>query len=365
MTTPTTEVLLAIGTKKGLVLARSTDRTSWRTSELTLPMNGVYAVAIDTRAHPARILASADSSHWGPTVLRSDDLGQSWDEPDSGSIAFPADTGAALERVWSIVASPTESGVVWAGSQPSALFRSEDSGEHFDLVRPLWDHPHRPQWGAGFGGQAIHTVLPHPQDPARVTVAMSTGGVYRSADSARSWAPANIGVTAPFLPGPQPEFGQCVHKVARDSETPERLYLQNHHGVCRSDDDGGTWSSIADGLPCDFGFAMVAHPRRGDTAYSFPIESDGMRMPPDRKCRVFRTEDAGRSWTALTDGLPAPPYYGTVLRDAMCADDCDPTGIYFGTRDGEVYASADDGEHWALVAAHLPDVLCVRAAVVG
>jgi hypothetical protein len=358
-------VLLAIGTAKGLVLARSEDRRAWRMSELKFPMNGVYAVAIDTRADVPRILASADSSHWGPTVVRSDDLGESWVESTQATVAFPADTGAALERVWSIATSPTEPDVIWAGSQPSALFRSDDGGASFELVRSLWEHPHRPKWGAGFGGQAIHTVLAHPHDPARVTVAMSTGGVYRSDDAAHTWAPANTGVSAYFMPGPTPEFGQCVHKVARDSARPERLYLQNHRGVYRSDDDGATWTSIADDLPCDFGFAMLAHPRRGDTAYSFPIESDGMRLPPERACRVFRTEDAGISWSALADGLPDPPYYGSVLRDAMCADDAEPTGIYFGTRGGEVYASADEGEHWDLVAAHLPDVLCVRAAVVG
>ena len=49
----------------------------------------------------------------------------------------------------------------------------------------------------------------------------------------------------------------------------------------------------------------------------------------------------------------------------MCADDADPAGLYVGTRNGEVYASTDDGEQWALVASHLPDVLCVRAAVVA
>jgi hypothetical protein len=360
-----TDVLLAIGTEKGLLLARSNDRASWRVSDLHFPMNGVYAVAIDTRTSTPRVLVSADSSHWGPSVLHSDDLGRTWAESGRNAIAFPGDTGAALTRVWALVPSPTEPDVVWAGSQPSALFRSEDGGVTFQLVRSLWDHPHREQWGAGFGGQAVHTVLPHPADPTRITVAMSTGGVYRSSDSANSFAPANSGVSAYFMPDPMPEFGQCVHKVARDSAAPEQMYLQNHRGVYRSDDDGTNWTSIAEGLPCDFGFAMVAHPRRGNTAYSFPIESDGMRLPPDRVCRVFRTQDAGRSWEALSDGLPEAPYYGSVLRDAMCADDADPTGIYFGTRDGEVYASRDDGDNWQLVAQHLPDVLCVRAAVVG
>jgi photosystem II stability/assembly factor-like uncharacterized protein len=109
---------------------------------------------------------------------------------------------------------------------------------------------------------------------------------------------------------------------------------------------------------------MVAHPSQGGVAYTFPVESDGMRLPPDRRCRVFRTADAGSSWTALHDGLPDEDYYGVVLRDAMCADDADPAGIYFGTRDGAVFASPDEGEHWVPVADHLPDVLCVRAAQV-
>ncbi|MFC6021290.1 WD40/YVTN/BNR-like repeat-containing protein [Plantactinospora solaniradicis] len=358
--------LLAIGTSKGLFLATSgDDRRSWQVSGPHFPMTGVYAVAIDKRRAAPRLLAGVTSSHFGPSVATSDDLGASWQEPAEAPLAFPSGTGASLERVWQLSpGTADEPDVVYAGTQPSALFRSVDGGIHYEMIRPLWDHPHRKQWDAGFGGQAVHTVLPHPADPAQVLVAMSTGGVYRTGDSGASWRPQNTGIRAYFLPDEWPEFGQCVHKVARDAGDPELLYAQNHHGVYRSRDGGVTWESIADGLPSDFGFAMVAHPHRSGTIFTFPLVADGERFPVDRRCRVFRSTDAGTTWEPLTNGLPTEPYYPVVLRDAMCVDDLDPAGVYFGTRSGEVYASGDEGDSWSLVAAHLPDVLCVRAAQV-
>jgi hypothetical protein len=360
------DVLLAVGTSKGLFLARSDgSRRTWQMAPPSFLMNAIYSVGFDLRGSTPRLLVGADSPHWGPSVFTSEDLGATWSEPEKGAIAFPADTGASLARVWQLTPSLTEPGVVWAGVEPSALFRSDDGGEHFALIHGLWDHPHREHWRPGAGGQALHTVLPDPADSRAITVAMSTGGVYRSADGGDSWNPANRGIWAGFMPEPEPEFGQCVHKVARNAARPEQLFLQNHGGVFRSDNGGERWISIAEGLPADFGFAMVAHPQRPGVAYNFPLVADAERLPPDRRCRVYRTEDAGRTWTALADGLPQQDYFDIVLRDAMCADDADPVGVYFGTRDGELYASADEGDHWSQVAAHLPSVLCVRAAVVG
>jgi hypothetical protein len=360
-------VLLAIGTGKGLFLARSEDdRKSWGVSGPHYPMTGVYAVAIDKRGPTPRLLAGIISSHFGPSVATSDDLGESWREPDRAPIAFPDDTETSLERVWQIAPGPaSQPDRVYAGVEPSALFVSDDGGETYELVRGLWDHPHRPNWAPGFGGKAIHSVLPHPTDTDSVLVAMSTGGVYRTADGGANWSASNAGIKAYFLPDQFPEYGQCVHKVARNIERPDQFFAQNHHGVYRSDDGGAQWTSIAEGLPADFGFAMVAHPHRPGVIYNFPLSADSLRFPPDKTCRVFRSEDAGESWTPLSDGLPSDPFYPTVLRDAMCADDAHPAGVYFGTRSGEVYASADEGDSWQQVAAHLPDVLCVRAAVVA
>ncbi|MBM7807930.1 photosystem II stability/assembly factor-like uncharacterized protein [Geodermatophilus bullaregiensis] len=354
--------LLAIGTRKGLWLARSgDDRRTWTLDGPHLLAQEVAAVGVDVRGPVPRVLAGVQYGHWGPTVTWSDDLGRTWSETDEGAIRFPADTGAALARVWQLRPDTAERpGVVWAGCEPHSLWRSDDGGRTFALVRGLWDHPHRPTWAPGAGGGAVHTVLPHPTGE-RVTVAMSTGGVYVSDDGGEKWEPRNSGISAVFLPEPAPEYGQCVHKVAADAGDPDRFYAQNHFGVFRTDDAGGSWTSIAGGLPADFGFPVVASPRTPGTAWVVPLVADAERVPPGGRLRVQRTRDAGATWTELGAGLPDASWTA-VLRDAACVDEADPTGVYVGTRDGCVYASADEGDTFTLVAAHLPDVLCVRAA---
>ncbi len=174
-------VVLAIGTRKGMWLATSTDRVTWEITGPHHPMTEVYALGFDTRQPAPRLLAGVTSEHYGPSVAVSDDLGATWREPDHAPIAFPADTGEALARVWQFAPGPAaEPDVVYAGVEPSAVFRSADGGG--------------------------------------------------------SWRASNQGIKVRHLPDPYPEFGQCVHKIAQHPDRPERFFLQNHHGVYRGDD---------------------------------------------------------------------------------------------------------------------------------
>ena len=354
-----------VGTRKGLWLGTSDDRrTDWEFTGPHFDMEEVYSCMVDTRGDRPRLLAGASSSWLGPQVWRSDDLGATWQETPNGAVRFPDDTDAKVERVWQLVPG-AEPGVVYAGTEPGAVFKSTDGGETFALERGLWDHPHRPEWNAGFGGQAFHTVLPHPTDPDSVTAALSTGGVYQTSDGGQSWEPRNHGIKAEFLPEGQqyPEFGQCVHKVSRHPSRPDRLFLQNHGGVYRSVDHGANWESIADGLPAEFGFSIVVHPHEPDTVYVFPINGGDRRYPPDAKARVWRSQDAGDAWEELGTGLP-DSFYVAVMRDAMCTDQHPDAGLYFGARNGGVWGSADAGETWSQLVSDLPDVMVVRAAAI-
>ena len=350
---------IAIGTRKGLWMARG-DQQVWTASQPLKQMAEFASVAwvpMGTDRGP-RLLVGARSWFWGPSVLSSDDDGMTWSEPASGALVFPAEAAAAVERVWNLTPDPRVLGRVWAGVEPHSLWRSDDGGTTFALNEPLWDHPHRADWVPGAGGPAVHTIIPRPD--AGMVIAMSTGGVYRSIDSESGWEPANAGITVSFAPDPYPEYGQCVHRIAMDTQDPDRLYAQNHGGVFRSEDAGMSWQPITEGLPSDFGFVVLAHPTRGRTAWVIPIDSETM-FPPAGRLRLWRTDDAGSTWREVGEGLPNDHYAG-VLRDAAHVIDLDGTAaIAFGTRNGSVYASQDEGETFVEVASRLPDVLSVRA----
>jgi photosystem II stability/assembly factor-like uncharacterized protein len=360
------DVMVMVGTMKGAFLFRSDGkRARWDRGGPHFPGQPVYAMAFDGRAGRKRLWAAPASSHWGPALRWSDDFGRKWEGEGQGP-RFPADTGATLARLWQIrPATAEQPDVLYCGAEPASLFISKDAGATWSLCRGLYDHPHRPKWQPGGGGLCLHTVLPHPTRAETVHVAISTAGVYRSDDGGQTWRTAHKGVRAQYLPDPHPEFGQCVHKVVRHPAHPDRLFLQNHWGLYRTDDGGGSWRDIANGVPSDFGFAMEVHPHEPDTVFIVPLESDEFRCTPEGRLRVYRTRNGGRSWQPLTRGLPQEGAFETVLRDGMSADSCPTAGLYFGTRSGKLFGSRDGGQSWKTLAEGLPPILCVKTAQVG
>jgi hypothetical protein len=360
------DTLLLVGTMKGAFILKSdASRRRWTVAGPYFPGRAIYALAHDDRRGRSRLWAAVNSPFWGSYLSSSDDFGRTWTEPSSYAIKFPEDTGTSLKQIWQLARGATnQPDTLYCGVEPAALFRSDDAGESWTLVRGLYDHPHRAKWMPGGGGLCLHTVLPDVADGQRIHVAISTGGHYRSDDGGATWQARNAGVRADYLPPENryPEFGQCVHKIARHRSRPNRLFLQNHWGLYRSDDFGDSWHDIANGVPSDFGFAMSSDPHDPDTVYIVPLESDEFRCTPDARLRVYRTASAGAAWEPLTRGLPQEQAFETVLRDGLDVDALSPTGVYLGTRSGKLFGSADAGASWTAIHEGLPPIVCVKTA---
>ncbi len=359
-------ILICIGTKKGLFVAEG--GKARKRFELRGPFGSgvaVYSTLIDDRGAP-RIYASSCNAFFGMKVLTSTDLGKKFKETKSAP-AFPQDDGRALANIWSLEPGNNKK-ELWCGVEPAALFRSEDNGNSWEMVAGISNHDHSRKWHPGNGGLCMHTIV---RDGNRVHLGISTGGHYLSEDGGQTFVASNNGVGAGFVPDPYPEFGQCVHKIARHPDAPGRLYMQNHGGwedrpgigVLRSDDHGKTWRSIAAGLPSDFGFPIVVHPHNPDVVYVVPLE--GMtRTCPGGSPAVWRTENGGDSWAPLKHGMPKKDSYFTVLRDAMTIDELKSPALYFGTTTGQLWIGRDGGEQWDCLFDSLPPIMCVKTALV-
>jgi len=355
-------VHLLIGTRKGaFILDGDAERRNWAVRGPFCQAWPIHHVVADPAT--GAIYGGGGNEWFGPAVWKSADLGKSWTHSSAG-LAY-AEGAEPIKAVWCL--QPGHGGL-YAGVEPAGLFHSDDAGETWRHVSGLQDHPSRPQWQPGGGGLILHSVVLHPDDARRIWVAISTAGVFHSADGGASWEARNSGTRNDYLPEGEryPEFGQCVHSLAMPAGRPDRLYQQNHCGMYRSDDGGRNWESIEAGLPSTFGFPAAVHPREPETLYLVPLNGDVLgRFMPDGRAAVWRTRDGGETWRDLRAGLPQESAFLCVLRRALATDPLDPAGVYFGTTSGAVYASADEGESWRCIAQHLPGISSVETLVVG
>jgi photosystem II stability/assembly factor-like uncharacterized protein len=305
-------------------------------------------------------VAGCSSFVYGPHLQRSTDGGETW-QPVEGSPKFSDGSPRRLQQLWSFTRT-RDGDRYYCGVAEAALFSSGSIDGPWEMNTGLEGHPTRERWSPGAGGLCLHTIIEDATNPDRLFVAISAVGVLRSDDGGRTWELKNKDVV-PADPEMAAQFGDncCCHKLVQDPTNPDTLYQQNHVGVFRSHDAGENWERIESGLPANFGFPMVMHPRDPRTLYVIPQESSESRWFVNGQLGVYRSTDGGDSWHPIGKGLEEDNYNG-VLRDGLAVDSRDPAGIYFGTTGGELFVSADEGETWRLLPGHFPRILNVKVA---
>src|SRR5215211_8865418 len=255
---------LMVGTKKGLFVLEGEPGSPFEVTARAFAGEPVEYALRDPRS--GRVLAAVSSPFYGPKIFHADDPSGEWEQ--AAGVSLPEGGEQALERIWVLVPGEAE-GLVYAGGDPGVLFESRDGGASFELNRGLWRHPSRSRWQPGAGGLCLHSIATWPGEPDRLAIAISAAGVWLTDDGGASWRRGNDGLKPRYLPEdtPEDEVGLCVHRLRRAAARPERIFMQFHGGVYRSDDGGESWADIAPGLPSDFGFPLAVDPADPDSAY--------------------------------------------------------------------------------------------------
>jgi hypothetical protein len=353
-----TELLL--GTKKGLFALEGEP-----SSEFDVTCRAFAGEPIDFAMRDpgsGRVIATTTSPFYGPKIWFADDPAGEWTQAEG--VALPEGGDHALERIWVIVAG--EDGSLYAGGDPGVLFESRDGGATWTLNQSLWEHRVQEDWQPGGGGLCLHSIVPWPGEPDRLAIAVSAAGVWLTDDHGETWRRGNRGIRPRYLPDDAPDdtFQLCVHRMERARRDPQRMFIQFHGGVYRSDDAGQTWSEIGSGLPSDFGFPLALDPSDPDSAYVIPLTGDFDRVTPEGHVCVYETRDGGVTWTPRGQGLPADHAYLTVLRRAFDrAGEGSSLQLYFGATSGDVFGSGDAGGSWFTAATRLPPVFSITASV--
>jgi len=282
------------------------------TVDLSLTGNPVYCLAVDP-ADLSRVYAGLTEGG----VRRTDDDGAHWVD------CSPPQTG-----VFSLAVSAAD-GTLYTGTEPSALYRSDDRGETWHELDALLELPSRPTWSFPPRPWTSHVrwIAPSPHDAEVLLVGIELGGLMRSTDAGASWQDRRPGAALD------------VHSLAWHPRVEGRAYEAGGDGAAWSEDAGNTWRPADEGRDRNYTWGLAVDPDDPELWYvsasTGPFVAHGGGDP---KARIFRREDG--SWRPLAGGLsdpfPAMPY-------ALVASD---GRLFAGLANGELWESPDHGDTW-------------------
>jgi len=255
-----------VATRKGLI---TVDRKNGRWSVTRLDFEGSNCNLVLADPRDGAVYAALDHEHFGVKLHRSVDGGVTWTErgvpvypeftaEDEQKQEAAGEVGArrdfsSLSEIWELTPGGADQpGVLWAGTIPGGLFRSDDYGSSWQLIETLWRRDERWAWfGGGKDSPGIHSVAVHPANSQHVAVGISCGGVWVTEDGGTTWNVRAQGMYAEFLPPDEANDPnvQDPHRVVQCRFAPHVMWAQYHNGIFRTTDGGRIWNEVTNVQP--------------------------------------------------------------------------------------------------------------------
>lgn len=340
---------LYIATDKALTIAHQYDG-EWVVDPQLTGM-ATQCLAVDPQ-HPEEIYCGT----FGQGLWGSHNAGRTWENVGTNTIG---------EQVTSVAISPLERtnglSVLYAGTEPSTIFRSADGGATWqDLVTlrqlpsaPTWSFPPRPYT------HHVRWITPDPLHPGHIYAAIEAGALLRSFDSGQTWEDR------------KPDGPFDTHTLAMHTGAPNRLYsaagdgfIQAGNGFVESNDGGDTWYRPDEGLNHHYLWSVAVDPADAEiiiiSAAHGPQQAHN---PMSAESAVYRRSH-NSPWQQMRTGLPEEK---GLLACVLATNPAEPGVFYAGSNQG-IFRSADAGMSWEALPIHWPDNFQmgrVHALVVG
>jgi hypothetical protein len=293
---------------------------SWSV-RLALVGSGAQCLAVDPADSDTVYVGLQDDG-----VRRSSDGGRTW-----------VDCNLPASQVFSVAVSAAD-GALYAGTEPSALYRSDDRGESWRQLTGLLELPSRPTWSFPPRPWTSHVrwIAPSPHDADVVLAGIELGGLMRSTDGGETWQDQR--------PGSQPD----VHSLTWHPQVEGRAYEAGGGGAAWSEDAGDTWAPADDGRDRHYTWSVAVDPVDPELWYvsasTGPFAAH--RRGGDPQAHIYRRRDGG--WDRLAGGLPEPlpamPYALVATGSRLVA----------GFANGELWESPNRGAAWRGCELHEP-----------
>ncbi|HEY3917245.1 MAG TPA: hypothetical protein VGL83_05610 [Stellaceae bacterium] len=331
---------LLVGTAKGVALLERAPGQEWRHAGTMIADQHISSLLIE----PVNGGTYAGVHRGG--VFFSPDLGKRWE---------PRSAGISINHVYSLL-STIENGqpVLYAGTEPPAVFCSRDQGRGWEELPGWRDMPGKDKWVFPMPPHIPHakSMAVDPRDPRVIYVGVEQAGLFKTTDGGRTWRELDS------YSKPDDDSYRDVHQIVLRPNHPDELYMTTGMGLYRSTDGGETWGHLTYRNTFRIGYPdkLIFSPRDDRTMFICGSHANPGTWISRRTAdaAVMVSHDAGESWSLASKGMPEPL---TANLEAMCLY-ASPDGfdLFAGTTDGKVYFSDDGAASWRLIGSDLAPV---------